>query len=136
MISFLFISDSSDSPDRTNPSAASRPTKTRPSFSADQVQTLKSVFACKQYLGKVERKQLAADLSMSEEQVKTWFQNKRKNLKKKMSRVDDHYAMLLHLNDVANGLPRDHLGRHSPPGYHSYHSGISAVRKTVDNRLS
>ncbi|KAK3728618.1 hypothetical protein QZH41_011705 [Actinostola sp. cb2023] len=85
--------DSSDSPVRPEPLV--QPTKKRPSFTAYQVQTLQSVFAHKHYLGKAERKQLSADLNMTDEQVKTWFKNKRTKLKKKMSRVDAHYAKLL-----------------------------------------
>ena len=131
-ILFLFISDSSDSFDRPDPPKVSRQFKSRPSFSADQVQTLKSVFAYKHYIGKAECKQLAADLNMTDEQVKSWFQNNRTKLKKKMSRVDEHYAQLMYLNDIANSLPRDRL---SPPGYHSYHNGFPVVRRTVDSRL-
>ncbi|KAK3700602.1 hypothetical protein QZH41_010515 [Actinostola sp. cb2023] len=110
--------DSSDSRDRPEPLVKS--TRTRPSFSAYQVQTLQSVFAHKHYLGKAERKQLSADLNMTDEQVKTWFQNKRTKLKKKMSRVDDHYANMLYLNELASGVSSEHLRDYSPPAYHSF----------------
>ncbi|KAK3728510.1 hypothetical protein QZH41_002374 [Actinostola sp. cb2023] len=72
---------------------------------------------------RAERKQLSADLNMTDEQVKTWFKNKRTKLKKKMSRVDAHYAKLLYLNEIATG-------------YHSYPKEYPVLRRTVGGRLS
>ncbi|XP_028515148.1 gamma-glutamyl hydrolase A [Exaiptasia diaphana] len=106
-----------------SPESPEPPTKKiRPSFSVYQVETLKSVFTHKHYLGKGERKQLAADLNMTDEQVKTWFQNKRTKLKKKMSRIDDSYSTILCANE---------LSYHGYPG-HEY----PGLRRTIDGRLS
>lgn len=111
----MIFSDPSDQNDNT-------PTgKTRPSFSIHQVETLKSIFAQKQYLGKAERRQLATELNMTDEQVKTWFQNKRTKLKKRMfAEVDEQYAKMLYFRDLVSSMPPEHrreFGFHGIPEY-------------------
>ncbi|KAK3743246.1 hypothetical protein QZH41_017054, partial [Actinostola sp. cb2023] len=113
----------SDTESSKDPSESPEPnstanSKTRPSFSAYQVETLQSVFAHKHYLEKIERKQLSTDLNMTEEQVKTWFQNKRTKIKKKMfSEVDEHYAKLLYLRDLVSSLPPEQQREY---GFHGF----------------
>ncbi|XP_031555894.1 homeobox protein Nkx-3.1-like [Actinia tenebrosa] len=97
--------------------------KNRPSFAPYQVARLKRVFTHRNYLTKQERKQLAVELNMKDEQVKTWFQNKRTKLKKKMAHDDEQYAQLLYLNDLISGAsPQNHHTNQSPVPPHGYHA--------------
>jgi hypothetical protein len=116
------VADTTDTPDHPDPAVDQR--KTRPSFAPCKVARLKSVFLQQNYLSKPERRQLALELDMTEEQVKTWFQNKRTKLKKKISQVDEHYAKLLYLNDLINGTSlqqhHDYPASMSPHSYHGY----------------
>ncbi|KAK3728173.1 hypothetical protein QZH41_006804 [Actinostola sp. cb2023] len=120
-----------------DPSESSEPnstanSKTRPSFSAYQVETLQSVFAHKHYLGKIERNQLSTDLNMTEEQVKTWFQNKRTKIKKTMfSEVDEHYAKLLYLRDLVSGLPPEQQREY---GFHGFPDAMETNDNVKDPR--
>ncbi|EDO46971.1 predicted protein, partial [Nematostella vectensis] len=56
--------------------------KNRSSFSAEQVFRLEKTFELQQYLGTKERQQLALALNMTDNQVKTWFQNRRMKQKR------------------------------------------------------
>lgn len=97
--------------------------KTRPSFAPYQVVRLKRIFTHRNYLTKQERRQLAVELNMKDEQVKTWFQNKRTKLKKKMAQDDEHYAQLLYLNDLISGTsPQHHHANQAPVSPHGYHA--------------
>lgn len=57
--------------------------KTRTVFTEQQLEKLELRFMEKRYLTSFERKNLADDLSLSDVQVKTWFQNRRMKLKAK-----------------------------------------------------
>ena len=46
-------------------------------FTSDQLKRLESEFRRQQYLVGSEREQVAAELTLSEAQVKIWFQNRR-----------------------------------------------------------
>ena len=46
-------------------------------FTSDQLKRLESAFDRQQYLVGTERERLARELSLSETQVKIWFQNRR-----------------------------------------------------------
>ncbi|GAB1609266.1 homeobox protein engrailed-1-A-like, partial, partial [Argonauta hians] len=54
----------------------------RTSFTSDQLQRLKQEFDNCRYLTEERRKKLSRDLSLSEAQIKIWFQNKRAKIKK------------------------------------------------------
>jgi hypothetical protein len=51
--------------------------KGRATFSGDQITELEKAFNATQYLTTAERSRLADRLSLSESQVKIWFQNRR-----------------------------------------------------------
>ena len=54
----------------------------RASFSHEQVLALQKVFSTKKYLDNTERSELARKLSMTDQQIKIWFQNRRYKEKK------------------------------------------------------
>ena len=56
--------------------------KLRPLFSAHQIQTMEQEFAKCRYVTETRRAELAAELKLTEMQVKTWFQNRRTKWKK------------------------------------------------------
>lgn len=51
-------------------------------FNHQQTNELETIFRLKKYLIPSERKQIAKKLSLSERQVKTWFQNRRAKQKR------------------------------------------------------
>ncbi|NXC42910.1 VEX1 protein, partial [Penelope pileata] len=59
--------------------AAGRP---RTKFSAAQLQELERSFREQRYIGASEKRRLAAALSLSQSQIKTWFQNRRMKFKR------------------------------------------------------
>ena len=74
------------------PSSLHRPLgklrKSRTVFSILQMTTLEDNFAKQRYLSVAERLQLAQELRLSEQQVKTWFQNRRTKWKKQLNDQD------------------------------------------------
>lgn len=54
-----------------------KPKRTRTIFTADQLERLEKEFDRQQYIVGTQRLYLAADLGLSETQVKIWFQNRR-----------------------------------------------------------
>ncbi|XP_038629508.1 homeobox protein vex1-like isoform X2 [Scyliorhinus canicula] len=53
-------------------------------FTVEQLRILELRFQCQQYPGSEQRRSLAGELSLSETQVKTWFQNRRMKLKQQL----------------------------------------------------
>lgn len=62
--------------------------KSRTVFTIEQMTALEDNFAKQRYLSVPERLQLAQELGLSEQQVKTWFQNRRTKWKKQLSEQD------------------------------------------------
>ncbi|NXJ07364.1 VEX1 protein, partial [Odontophorus gujanensis] len=54
----------------------------RTKFSAVQLQELERSFREQRYIGVSEKKRLAAELDLSQSQIKTWFQNRRMKFKR------------------------------------------------------
>jgi len=70
--------------------------RARSDYNVDQLVGLTTEFNVCQYLTEHRRARLAASLSMTESQVKVWFQNRRAKVKKERRRV------------TATPLPRDY----------------------------
>ncbi|XP_058962703.2 homeobox protein ceh-30-like [Pocillopora verrucosa] len=88
-----------------------RSSKSRSSFTVEQVMQLERVFERQKYLGSRDRQRLAEQLQMSETQVKTWFQNRRMKMKKKLSEANERRAKISFL---------DNLACMQQTGYHGY----------------
>ncbi|PFX22209.1 Homeobox protein HMX3 [Stylophora pistillata] len=88
-----------------------RSSRSRSSFSVEQVLQLERVFDRQKYLGSRDRQRLAAQLQMSETQVKTWFQNRRMKQKKKRAEDVERRTKLSFLRNLAYSMQH---------GFHSY----------------
>ncbi|XP_018015249.1 homeobox protein EMX1 [Hyalella azteca] len=69
-----------------------KPKRIRTAFSPSQLLKLEQAFEKNQYVVGQERKQLAVNLSLSETQVKVWFQNRRTKHKRLLQEDDDGTA--------------------------------------------
>ncbi|NXG60657.1 VEX1 protein, partial [Hemiprocne comata] len=58
------------------------PGRPRTKFSAAQLQELERSFREQRYIGASEKRRLAAELNLSQSQIKTWFQNRRMKFKR------------------------------------------------------
>ncbi|ELU02409.1 hypothetical protein CAPTEDRAFT_208832 [Capitella teleta] len=63
--------------------------KARTTFTADQTIILEETYVHRRYLPAAERRRLAARLRLGDQQVKTWFQNRRMKEKRTMSAASD-----------------------------------------------
>uniref|UniRef100_A0A182YAJ8 Uncharacterized protein n=1 Tax=Anopheles stephensi TaxID=30069 RepID=A0A182YAJ8_ANOST len=87
-----------------------KPKRVRTAFSPSQLLKLEHAFENNHYVVGAERKSLAQTLSLTETQVKVWFQNRRTK-HKRMQQEEDAKS---------GGNGEDGRGRHSPgsPGAH------------------
>lgn len=77
-----------------------KPRKSRTIYSSEQLKQLNKVFSETQYLNLPERARLAADLSLSQTQVKIWFQNRRSKLKKNNNFSGASDSQSCHSNNI------------------------------------
>ena len=84
-------SEGSRVPTRTPSSDDKRP---RTAFTSEQLKRLRKEFTANRYLTEERRKNLCAELGLSENQLKIWFQNKRAKLKKSTGEKGELAKML------------------------------------------
>ncbi|XP_020917452.1 homeobox protein ceh-9 [Exaiptasia diaphana] len=63
--------------------------KQRPLFSQKQIQRLEEEFSSEKYISKSRRSTLAAEISLTDAQVRTWFQNRRTRWRKEAHSEDE-----------------------------------------------
>ena len=74
----LFLAGDDDLNQNSHSSSYSKKQrKARTAFTDNQLQTLESSFERQKYLSVQDRMELAAKLSLTDTQVKTWYQNRR-----------------------------------------------------------
>ncbi|XP_068216327.1 homeobox protein B-H1-like [Palaemon carinicauda] len=74
--------DETDEANGTGPPPCKKQRKARTAFSDHQLQTLEKSFESQKYLSVQDRMELAAKLSLTDTQVKTWYQNRRTKWKR------------------------------------------------------
>ncbi|XP_028585839.2 NK1 transcription factor-related protein 2 [Podarcis muralis] len=109
---------------RAEPSCA-KPRRARTAFTYEQLVALENKFRATRYLSVCERLNLALSLSLTETQVKIWFQNRRTKWKKQNSGGDGA------AQPGNSALPAGGDGSPSPPGpsslaYQTFSSYASA----------
>ena len=87
-------SDGSSSPSSAPRAASSEDKRPRTAFTSDQLKRLRHEFTANRYLTEERRKNLCAELGLSENQLKIWFQNKRAKLKKSTGEKGELAKML------------------------------------------
>ena len=83
----------------TNPRRPRKPIKRqkqRPLFSPEQLQKLEEEFVNEKYISKSRRCKLASDISLTEAQVRTWFQNRRTRWRKEVHEEDEDPSWITH----------------------------------------
>ena len=89
--------------------------KTRTVFSRNQIYQLENAFEMKRYLSSAERSGLAAQLKLSETQIKIWFQNRRNKWKRQISGEMDEIPIPPYaLHSPAGLLPTPYCSPVSP----------------------
>ena len=75
--SFTVAGDDDLNQNSNSSSFSKKQRKARTAFTDNQLQTLESSFERQKYLSVQDRMELAAKLSLTDTQVKTWYQNRR-----------------------------------------------------------
>ena len=95
----------------------SKKKKTRTVFSRNQIYQLENAFEMKRYLSSAERSGLAAQLQLSETQIKIWFQNRRNKWKRQISGEMDEIPIPSYaLHSPTGLLPSPYCSPVSPYG--------------------
>lgn len=88
----------------TNPRRPRKPIKRqkqRPLFSPEQLQKLEVEFGNEKYISKSRRCKLAAEIGLTEAQVRTWFQNRRTRWRKEVHEEEEDPSWITHTGITA-----------------------------------
>lgn len=107
----MCYNDKKDAAEEFKDKYPAQSSKSRSSFSVEQVLQLERVFERQKYLGSRDRQRLAEQLQMTETQVKTWFQNRRMKQKRKRAEDVERRTKLSFLSNLAYSMQH---------GFHSY----------------
>ncbi|KAM3913967.1 homeobox protein VENTX [Leptodactylus fuscus] len=107
----LSDSESLKSPEAMSEDSEESTSRTRTKFTTEQLQELEKSFKDHRYIGSSEKKRLSKVLKLSENQIKTWFQNRRMKFKRQTQdeRVEAFFSGLY--------LPYYNYSDFQPPSY-------------------
>uniref|UniRef100_A0A3B4ANA5 Homeobox domain-containing protein n=1 Tax=Periophthalmus magnuspinnatus TaxID=409849 RepID=A0A3B4ANA5_9GOBI len=105
-------------PRRRHDSTCAKPRRARTAFTYEQLVALENKFRTTRYLSVCERLNLALSLSLTETQVKIWFQNRRTKWKKQNPGADS--TLQTPGNTVVNVSP-------SPSNFHQTFPNFSSA---------
>nr|XP_060624581.1 NK1 transcription factor-related protein 2 [Anolis sagrei ordinatus] len=108
-------SSSSSSKRRRAESSCAKPRRARTAFTYEQLVALENKFRATRYLSVCERLNLALSLSLTETQVKIWFQNRRTKWKKQNPGLDGTGQPGSNAGTTGGGISRG-SGSPGPPG--------------------
>ncbi|KAF3849209.1 hypothetical protein F7725_015706 [Dissostichus mawsoni] len=111
--------------DCTSTPPASPPSGRRPrtAFTAEQISSLERAFKRNAYLGTQDKSELCKKLSLSDKQIRNWFQNRRMKLKRT---VQDALAHACQANVASQFMHYPELQAYRPGPYPRYHSAAAA----------
>uniref|UniRef100_A0A3Q1I1Z9 Homeobox domain-containing protein n=1 Tax=Anabas testudineus TaxID=64144 RepID=A0A3Q1I1Z9_ANATE len=96
--------------------ACAKPRRARTAFTYEQLVALENKFRATRYLSVCERLNLALSLSLTETQVKIWFQNRRTKWKKQNPGADS--PLQPGSNSLVNVSPNPATCGSTAPGFH------------------
>lgn len=121
--------------DSNNNAKSSKPRRARTAFTYEQLVALENKFKTTRYLSVCERLNLALSLSLTETQVKIWFQNRRTKWKKQNPGMDPNAPTTTSVTATHPSPPLSAAGLHAAAygsglmyGSHlTYHSPLHAA---------
>ncbi|MBN3292914.1 VENT1 protein, partial [Polypterus senegalus] len=102
------------------PTVTSSGRRPRTAFTTEQINKLENIFKKQTYVGTREKEELCKKLSLSEKQIKNWFQNRRMKLKRA---IQDAMAQACHVNVSAHLPPYPELRTFGPTPYVGFFPG-------------
>ncbi|XP_063067180.1 ventrally expressed dharma/bozozok antagonist [Engraulis encrasicolus] len=103
-----------------SPSSGRRP---RTAFTADQINSLEKAFKRNAYLGTQDKAELCKRLSLSDKQIRNWFQNRRMKLKRTVQDALAHACQAKVASHLMQQYPE--LQSYRPAPYPSYYTATS-----------
>ncbi|XP_069548708.1 NK1 transcription factor related 2-like,a [Brachyistius frenatus] len=122
--STVTLQDHSPHKRRRSEQACAKPRRARTAFTYEQLVALENKFRATRYLSVCERLNLALSLSLTETQVKIWFQNRRTKWKKQNPGADS--TLQPGSSSLVNGSPNAATCGSSSASFHQTFSNFSS----------